>query len=259
LKRIDFISTFDFPLGIQIGKAGKVSNVDIDRNIRDSKYALRALFSCDPDSEITVDIPFGTAERNIKCFIGLNYCRARSNGKDFSLVNTGTIGYTKDEYGIGNMLALAFEGGSTGASDCELAYMSGVHSYCYSLIFNNPTSGSNDVMKRALEVNTPLLVLPTAGAHDGDLPPEGDLIKVEGEIIPTTFRRSGDRCEIRFYENGGKGENIKVKLSPMPSRSVLKVDLRLRERGRLKPEGDIVNLEVAPWEIVTLILPRERA
>lgn len=253
-KRIDFVTTFNFPLGTQIGKLEKLKLEDLinmDRLMNNAKYSLRVNFATDDLNRIVTDIPFGFAERKTKVFAGLTWCRVEGGHKAYTLVNHGDIGYINDEKSIGNILAQA-HCGVPGSSDTDRAYIYGRHIYKYSFIPDDMNLSTTKVMKKALEANTPLLLSLTS-KHKGTLSPQKQYINCYGNVIPTAIRRDKDRAlELRLYESEGRGEVASVKLDKQLTGEVKEVNLKGDKKqilGRIESE---LKLRFNPFQIRTI-------
>ncbi len=259
-RAVGFHVTFDFPLGTQIGKDFYGTDIaDIQAQMDRAKYALRALFTLPGERKVWADVPFGAAERELHAFPGVNWCRAEFDGKAMTLVNEGTVGYTSDEDGLGNMLAMASSGvhGSSTKDRFLYAYVSGRHTYRYWLITDPCDVDLSQVTRKALELTTPPLSA-RAERSSGSIPEESMLLRVSEGVVPTCVREKGG-LEVRLYEATGSERDLEMTFHKCFGGAAHQTRLdghSIRDLGHAKEK---LSLNLKPWQIATIRLQRRRA
>ena len=256
-RAIGFEVTFDFPLGTQIGKDFYGTDIaNIQAQIDRARYALRALFEVPHERSVWADVPFGAAERQLPVFPGVNWCRAEFDGKAITLINEGTVGYTNDEDGLGNMLAMASSGvhGSSTKDRFLYAYMSGKHTYRYWLVTDARDMDFAQLTRKALELTTPLLA-ERAQRSSGPLPEESMLLRLSDGVVPTCIREK-DGMEVRLHEASGVARDLEMAFHDCFAGSASLTRLDGRKTRTLGQVKDRLALKLKPWQIKTLRLQR---
>ncbi len=254
-RAISFEVTFDFPLGTQIGESFYGTNIaDINAQIERARYALRALFAVPPARSISADLPFGAASRELAAFPGVTWCRAEFGGKAITIVNDGTLGYTNDDDGIGNMLAMASPGvhGSSTKDKYLYAYLAGKHAFHYWLLTDPCTQGPSEITRKALELTTPLIT-ERAGHSKGSLPEKAMLLCLSDGVVPTCLREK-QGLELRLYEASGSKRQVEVALHERFSGPGFLTRLDGRKTRSIGEVRRRLSLDLKPWQIVTVRL-----
>jgi len=259
-RAVGFQVTFDFPLGTQIGKDFYGTDIaNIQAQMDRAGYALRALFALPKERRVWADVPFGAAERHLPVFPGVNWCRAEFEGKALTLVNEGTVGYTNDQDGLGNMLAMASSGvhGSSTKDRFLYAYISGRHTYRYWLITDPCSMGPSQVTRKALELTTPLLSARAQGSS-GPLPEESTLLQLSDGVVPTSVREK-DGVEIRLHEAVGAERDLEVKLHNCFAGNAHMTSLDGHNTQPLGEARDKLSMRLSPWQVVTLKIEQPKS
>jgi alpha-mannosidase len=105
------------------------------------------------------------------------------------------------------------------------------------------------VTKAAWEYNIPPLVISGKA-----LPEEFYPFKIKGNILPTCFKKAlgRDSYILRFVEICGRKQKVTVECAK-PVKKIYLADMAERRKDRIKKgSGNIIQLNVSPFEILTL-------
>ena len=125
----------------------------------------------------------------------------------------------------------------------------GVHKFCYELDYLGdqeltPFVALEAVAERGIEFNSPILAA------------AGVLVSAGGLILSAIKKSETDDCAllIRWYEPSGKHAPNTLDLRNFAPKRVARVDFLEQELGNLELQNGTVQLEVKPFEVVTLKL-----
>jgi alpha-mannosidase len=129
----------------------------------------------------------------------------------------------------------------------------GRHAFSYSLYTHPGDWTDSETVKRAAELNSPLLVRVT-DRHHGELPPFFSFFRVESEsVILDTVKvaEEGDELILRLYESKGRASDL-ILHSCRPIESVQETDLLEKEIAQLTAADCSLRLTFQRFEIRTL-------
>ena len=171
-----------------------------------------------------------------------------------TIVNDGTLGYTNDEEGIGNMLAMASPGvhGSSTKDKYLYAYLAGKHTFRYWLLTDPCTQGPSEMTRKALELTTPLIT-GQAEHSNGALPEKATLLSLSDGVVPTCLREKGG-LELRLYEASGEGREVEIALDRRFSGRAFLTRLDGRKTRSISQVRNRLSLKLKPWQIATVRL-----
>lgn len=128
----------------------------------------------------------------------------------------------------------------------------GHHEFTYSLYPHAGTWQEADTVRRAYELNVPLIAFAT-DSHPGDVPAAFSLASVDrpGVVIDCVKKaEDSDALIMRLYEaHGGRGP-VRLTFADEP-KSVVECDLMEENDAPVKCDGKIVSVDIKPWEIRT--------
>jgi alpha-mannosidase len=129
----------------------------------------------------------------------------------------------------------------------------GRHNFTYSLYTHPGNWTDAETVKRAAELNNPLIAV-TTGRHNGKLPASFGFFEVESDsVILETIKlaESGDDLVLRFYESKGRKSGLLLR-SCWPVTSVHETNLLESETAPLPFTENLLELEFEKFEIRTL-------
>jgi alpha-mannosidase len=232
--RIDFVTTVDW---------------------QERQMLLRALFPLDLNaSRATCEIQFGAVERpthrNTSWDIArFEVCAQRwvdlSEGDyGVALLNNGKYGHSLHDNVLGISL---LKGAIFPDREADL----GAHRFTYSLLPHNGDWRAGEVVRRAYELNAPLIAMPLA-EHPAD--PTHAFLSVTGDnVIVETVKVAddGDGLIVRLYEAHNQRGRVRLHFG-QPLASVEETDLLERPIQSLASGSDSVEVAVRPFEVKTL-------
>lgn len=137
----------------------------------------------------------------------------------------------------------------------------GHHRFTYRLLPHDGDLRDSGVIDAGYDLNVPLRTRPT-DPHPGARLPQGSLVRVDAPNVVLEVVKRADRDPnayiVRLYEAWGRRGRVALTL-PWPVSRAARTDLLERptdllERAQLELTGETVRLELAPFEIATLLL-----
>ena len=129
----------------------------------------------------------------------------------------------------------------------------GLHQFTYSL-YPHPGSWQDaQVVRRAYELNVPLICMPSS-SHGGVLPKTHSFVSCDAEnVVIDWIKKAEDSRDLvlRLYEAHGSRGRAALTFSE-PIASVMECDLLEENEECLNAQGRVVELDISPWEIKTL-------
>jgi alpha-mannosidase len=132
----------------------------------------------------------------------------------------------------------------------------GMHTFCYSLIPHAGNWQNAQSVLRAHESLYPVRPLHLSPRSDADLPLQKSFLSITPETVAiSTWFRNQESHFLRVYESEGKGGPVRVTV-PFQTQLSEAVDFNGRrlESPQVTRNGDSVQFQIAPWQIVTLRL-----
>lgn len=236
-RRIDFVTSVDW---------------------QERQMLLRALFPLDLNaSRATCEIQFGAVERpthrNTSWDIArFEVCAQRwvdlSEGDyGVALLNDGKYGHSLRD----NVLGLSL---LKGAIFPDREADRGMHRFTYSLLPHPGDWRVAEVVRRAYELNAPLIAMPLARHPSaGASGPQSFLSVACDHVVVETIKVAddGDGLIVRLYEAHNQRGRARLRFG-RPLESVEETDLLERPINRLAVDGDTVEVAVRPFEVKTL-------
>ena len=128
------------------------------------------------------------------------------------------------------------------------------YTFEYALQFHEGDWRQSEMYKKAREFDhTPLCIQSNSG---GNMPVEFSFLELSpNNLVLSALKRAenGDEVVLRFFETQGVATKGEIKLFKQIKRATI-VDLLEREEREVPADGNQLNLEVNPFEIVTLKL-----
>jgi alpha-mannosidase len=131
----------------------------------------------------------------------------------------------------------------------------GKHTFVYSLYTHKGKWSEAETVRRATELNSPLLTIIT-GSHRGILPAEFSFCSLQspGIILDTVKKEeNGDGFILRLYEARGKDEKTEIRLFKNPT-DVYETDLMENMIKGMKHRGGKIPLDFKKFEIKTILV-----
>jgi alpha-mannosidase len=235
-RRIDFVTTIDW---------------------QERQMLLRALFPLDLNAaRATCEIQFGAVERpthrNTSWDVArFEVCAQRwvdlSEGDyGVALLNDGKYGHSLRD----NVLGLSL---LKGAVFPDRGADLGLHRFTYSLLPHTGDWRTAGVVRRAYELNAPLIALPLAGQPSDDFNPQSFLSVSSDHVVVETIKAAddGDGLIVRLYEAHNQRGRVTLRFG-RPVVSAAATDLLERPAGALPVAGATVEVTVRPFEVQTL-------
>jgi alpha-mannosidase len=126
----------------------------------------------------------------------------------------------------------------------------GYHEFTYSLLPHAGDWRDAETVRRAMELNVPMRVMPCR-ARGGALPPSHSFVTVDGRgVVFESLKRAEDGRGwiLRLYEsNGGRGPTT-VKVN-MPVKSVTECNLVEEDERRIRAKAGQFAFDIKPYEI----------
>jgi alpha-mannosidase len=219
---------------------------------------LRALFPLHLNAaRATCEIQFGAVERpthrNTSWDVArFEVCAQRwvdlSEGDyGVALLNDGKYGHSLRD----NVLGLSLlKGAIFPDPEADL----GRHQFTYSLLPHAGDWRAGEVVRRAYELNAPLIAMPLAAAPAPDAPAGRSFLQVSGDhVVAETIKQAddGDGLIVRLYEAHNQRGRVALRFA-RPVASAEETDLLERPVAPLAPAGDTVEVAVRPFEVKTL-------
>ena len=137
----------------------------------------------------------------------------------------------------------------------------GHHRFRYRLLPHADDLREAGVVDAGYDLNVPIQMVATA-PHRGVLEPDGSLLSVDvPHVVIEAVKRPDDRpgsLVVRLYEAWGRRGPVTLR-GPWELGRVSLTDLLERELGELPASGREVAFDIAPFEIVTLVLEPGRS
>jgi alpha-mannosidase len=204
-------------------------------------------------SHATFEIQFGALERpnhrNTSWdegkfeVCGLRWADLSEGGYGVSLLNDSKYGHDV----LGNVLRLTLLRG-TEFPDTEADQ--GAHEFTYSLLPHRGDWRAGQTVRRAAELNVPLLAVP-AGAPQAPL----SYLRVDGPAILETLKpaEDGDGIILRFYEPNGERGSVTV-VATRPFHKALECNLVEENGAPIEAADGRFSFEITPYQIRTFRL-----
>jgi alpha-mannosidase len=214
-------------------------------------------------SRATYEIQFGHVERPTHTNTSWDVARfevCAHRWADLSEPRYGVALLNDCKYGYdihGNVMRLSLLR-SPGWPDPETDQ--GRHRFAYALFPHAGDLRESGVVEEAEAFNLPLTVLPASSATRGTRPAAASIVAVDRPNVTIEAVKKADREDavvIRLCEVwGARGP---VRLAPdMPVRSAVRADVLEREIAAATITEGGIDLDVRPFELVTLVLRRDR-
>lgn len=255
VRRVDFETIFEFDLGTRIGDQKHhwpVDSVTATDGMWNQHDKLRVVFN--PNIEkgrIFADMPFAVYGWNKETVLGHNWAEYSDGEKGLAIINTGNLGYySNPTRNVKLSLILAYGGPARGKGPF---YLHGLKRFRYAVYPHMGDWKRAKTSQRALEVNVPLLAIPTE-AHKGDLERQLSFVNVG----PPNVRLSAMICSpgskevtLRLLETEGKGCTASVRFH-RPIKQAWKADLRGQRIQDLDTVTGIIKGALRPWGFLTM-------
>ena len=128
----------------------------------------------------------------------------------------------------------------------------GHHEFTYSLYPHAGTWRDAETVRRAYELNAPL-VARAAAAHPGEAPAESGFLSVDrASVVIDCVKKAedSDALIVRLYEAHGTRGVARLAFARTP-KQVTECDLMEENDAPVAQEGPVVSFEIRPWEIRT--------
>lgn len=237
-----------------------IPRIDFDTYVdwKQDHVLLKAMFPVDIHAEKAVyDIQFGTVERPTHRNTSWDAAKFEVCAHKFADLSEGDYGVSlmnDCKYGydiLGNEMSITLIKSGTypnpDADKCE-------HRFVYSLYPHKGNHCEGKTIQQAFSLNVPMYAK-EIGARQGSLPEEYSLVKCNAEnIIVDTVKRAEDSngIVIRLYETYNRRTKVQLKLG-FEVKECSIADIMENKQKRLKIKDGVIDLEVKPFEIVTLI------
>jgi alpha-mannosidase len=204
-------------------------------------------------SHATFEVQFGALERpnhrNTSWeegkfeVCGLRWADLSEGGYGVSLLNDSKYGHDV----LGNILRLTLLRG-TEFPDPEADQ--GAHEFTYALLPHRGDWRVGETVRRAAELNTPLLAVPTTAPQAAV-----SYLHVDGPAILEALKpaEDGDGVILRFYEPNGERGRVSVVVD-LPCRQVLACNLVEENSDALAATGGRFSFDITPYQIRTFRL-----
>jgi alpha-mannosidase len=204
-------------------------------------------------SHATFEVQFGALERPTHRntswdegkfeVCGLRWADLSEGNYGVSLLNDSKYGHDV----LGNVLRLTLLRG-TEFPDPEADQ--GTHEFTYSLLPHLGDWRTGETVRRAAELNVPLLAMPTAAAQ-----PPASFLRVAGPAILETLKpaEDGDGIILRFYEPNGERGRVEVE-ADLPCREVLACNLVEENGAPVEAAAGRFAFDLTPYQIRTFRL-----
>lgn len=210
------------------------------------------------DAHNVQEIPFGAVERPIGVeYPAQNWVDIADGRHGVALLNVGLAGNVVSDGTL--MLSLlrsqdliGYNLGRPSDSGFELGVQ---RTFRYALVPHAGDWRQARVYRHGLEFNSPLLVRKVT-AHSGDLPRISAMVEISSEnVVLTAFKPGpGNSTILRVYEASGTATpGVKIRLHAKVTRAQ-EADLLEEARRDLKCEDDAVQVDLRPFEILTIKL-----
>ena len=220
-------------------------------------YMVKAAFDVDLNTDrATYDIQFGAVERSTHKNTSWDAAKFEVCGHKF--VDMGEYGYGVSlmndcKYGHnikdGTMKLSLFKCGTHPDPNADKI----LHSFTYSLYPHSGNYREAGTVRKAYELNNPLVCVQVE-KQDGKLDDEYSLVSCDAEnFIAETVKMAedSDAVIVRGYECFNKRSKVKVTFG-FDIRKVYLCDLMENEETELSVNGNSVEFDVKPFEIITL-------
>ena len=217
---------------------------------------IKAAFSLDVrNARAEFEIPFGSVSRPTDGaevpalrFVDLS---EGPGGAGAALLNDGRYGYDVKD----NVVRISV---IRGATNPDPEADRGRHAFGYAIFPHAADGKAGEVLRRAYEFNSPLLVR-TAMAHPGPLPPSRGFVRVgpENVVLSALKMETGYNNRnliVRLYETRGRQTEASIEW-PWPVQAI-ETDLIERPLKRIEGKGALLRLTFAPYEIKTIRITR---
>ncbi len=238
-----------------------IPRIDFDSYVdwKQDHILLKAMFPVDIHAEKAVyDIQFGTVERPTHRNTSWDAAKFEVCAHKFADLSEGDYGVSlmnDCKYGydiLGNEMSITLIKSGTypnpDADKCE-------HRFVYSLYPHSGNHCEGKTIQQAFSLNVPMYAR-TISAQQGTLPEEYSLIKCNAEnVIVDTVKKAEDSggVVIRLYETYNR--RTKVRLEPgFEVKECSMADMTENKQKQMKIKNGAIELEVRPFEIVTLIV-----
>lgn len=235
-----------------------------DVDWQERQMLLRALFPLALNAaRATCEIQFGAVERpthrNTSWDLArFEVCAQRwvdldEGGYGVALLNDGKYGHSLRDHVLGLSLL-------KGAIFPDRAADLGRHRFTYSLLPHLGDWRAAGVVRRAYELNAPLIAAPLAGPPPAVAVGARSFLRVAGDhVVAETVKvaDNGDGLIVRLYEAHNQRGRAELRFD-RPILSAEETDLLERPLDSLAVEGDTVAVAVRPFEVKTIRVRLER-
>ena len=132
----------------------------------------------------------------------------------------------------------------------------GHHRFRYRLLPHAGDLRQAGVIDAGYDLNVPIQTVATS-AHAGPSQPDGSILSVDADhVVVEAVKRPEDRARglvVRLYDAWGRRGPVTLE-APWRVRRASRTDLLERELGEVAVDGHSVTFDIAPFEIVTLLL-----
>jgi alpha-mannosidase len=212
------------------------------------------------DRDVTKIVYEGEERRRKNVFYGAHWTSYSSGRQGLTLVGTtGEKGYQyfPEENTLGHFLLMTNPPNQTWERLVTKAREgTGEHRFDYQFLLHSGDWKSGDVVRRALEARSPIrAVFPEEQKLPAQrtLAEEHGYVSVQGQQVQlSALHRQGSTYILRCYESHGDKAQTSIAL-PFRATSVREVDFNGVPMARkISTNGAKIELEMKPWEIVTL-------
>jgi alpha-mannosidase len=222
----------------------------------EKRTLLKTAFPVDISSrKATYEIQFGAIERPTHWsttqdrarfeVTGHRWIDLSENGYGVSLLNDCKYGFDVHD----NVMRISLLR-STVNPDTEADM--GEHWFTYSLYPHEDSWQSAETVRRAYELNVPLVARAT-DSHAGVAPAVSSLLSVDAvNVVVDTVKKAedSDALIVRLYEAHGARGSVTLSFGDTPV-SITECDLMEENDTPVSPEGNDVVFNISPWEIRT--------
>ena len=238
-----------------------IDRIDFETEIdwKEEHMLVKAAFPINVNaSEATYDIQFGSVKRPTHKNTSWDQAKFEvcahkwadisDNGYGVSILNDCKYGYSAD----GNTLKITL---LKCATEPNIHADREVHRFTYSLYPHSGTVYESDAIRRAYELNQPLIA-ERIGRQNGENSECFSLLHCDNEnIIIETVKKAedSDAMIVRMYEAGNKKTKAEIDFG-FDFQTAYLCDLMENETKELPKHGNSVSLDIGNFEIVTLKL-----
>ncbi len=239
-----------------------IDRIDFDTEVdwQAEHILLKALFPVEVNTDHAVyEIQFGTVSRSTHNNTSWDeaqfevpaqrFCYLKENGFGVALLNDCKYGYAAKN----NVMSLSL---LRSTADPFQWADKGKHSFKYS-IYCGGDNFEVKTLKHAEQINKPMSIL--KGTGEVTQKTEYSLVSCDAEnvVIDTVkLAENGKDIVIRMYEATNRRTNCVLSFG-FAVKDVWKADLMENEQEKLRVRENKMNLQVNPFEIVTLVIKRE--